>query len=136
MKRMYDSSSLKKLSDQDTDTCLLLIYPDVPPIKVKFSMQIWPSENATFYIVIHHLQVALKPSSWLSAYSSLSDNDPEPVSRIVVWKTCQFVKSTGYATEMNCTCTFPCNIMVEMSFMFQSEVDVCEIRMSLSPADG
>ena len=136
MKRMYDSSSLKKLSDQDTDTCLLLIYPDVPPIKVKFSMQIWPSENASFYIVIHHSQVALKPSSWLRAYSSSSDNDQEPVSRIVVWKTCQFVKSTGYATEMNCTCTFPCNIMVEMSFMLQSEVDVCEIRMSLSPVDG
>ena len=137
MKRAYGSSSLKKLSDQDTDTCLLLIsYPDVPPIKAKFSMQFWPSENTSLSVIILHSEVTLKPSSWLRAYSSSLDNNPEPVSGIVVLKTCGFVQSTGYVTEMSCACSFSCYIMIEMSFFFQSEVTVCEIGLRVSPADG
>ena len=137
MKRTYDASTLEKLSDQDKDTCILLkSYPEIPPIRVKYSMQIWPSENVSLWVILHHSQVTLNPASWLRAYSRTFDNDPEPVSGIVVWQMCELVQSTGYVTDMNCTCTFPCLIVVEISFLFQSDVTVCKIGLYQMPADG
>ena len=99
-------------------------------------MQIRFTQNDFLFVIVHHSQVTLKPSEWLRAYSRPLDNDPEPISGIVVWKMCEFVQSTGYVTNMNCTCTFPCFIVLELSFLLQSDVTVCDIGPYQSPADG
>ena len=133
MRKGYSNQVLKKLTDNDPTTCLLLTsYPDVPPIRVKLAVPIWTTENYTFHVIMRHSNIPLPTSDWLRGFRELSS--PNPVNGIVQLKICEMYTASSTLTDMTCVCTFPCNILLELSFIFQTEINVCEISLSQMPS--
>ena len=132
MKRAPSKSSLKKLSDKDINTCISLTSSELVSIRLTVNVHYWPIDNATFHIILHHTDVTLFPSDWHFVYTNTMR--PNPTPSINFRRVCRVVQSTSAVTDTECFCISPCYMFIEITFLNQTQINLCEILVSLLPA--